>query len=428
MKSSMDYGYTDAPPAYDLHARDRETGRREWNHSSQSSSSSPSSSSYSYQQDDPAEAEYSYRNRHSPQQFQNANANQAPYSNYARQNQFEQQRYSPQPYQNAVSNRAPYSNNPTRYHQNEAQYSPLSPFSTRPSTSSLPIAIPATDSALGSPFLRAYPPSLAHYSITPSTFLSFIDALNRILVVSPPVRVLGLAGNIVGMVPLATAQIVGGAVNAAATVTSIAMSKGRSEMYLKEANKKIFAPVGLRAEMCKMEVVAKVAGMPVLGPDGKIRKGVALLGEGEERMGVQERRLEAMRGWTAGLEVMQNEHVSVPDGFLDRMHASASERQRAKEEGKLMEKREERREDREKLRKDYEKEMGKLDREEEKVRRKESKKPEKMASELRKVEKERSKVQHEYDKETDKMNGESNKKDKEEKAMRKIVWLLICPV
>jgi hypothetical protein len=69
-----------------------------------------------------------------------------------------------------------------------------------------PIAIPATAANLGSHFLRTNPTELGAFNLPPSDFLSFLDELNRLLVVSPPVEVLGLAGDIVGLVPFATAQ------------------------------------------------------------------------------------------------------------------------------------------------------------------------------------------------------------------------------
>jgi hypothetical protein len=139
------------------------------------------------------------------------------------------------------------------------------------------IAIPATAANLGSHFFRAYPIELGAFNLPPSDFLSFLDELNRLMVVSPPVKVLGLAGDIVGMVLLATAQIVGGAVKAASIVASHGMGKARSEMFIKEANEKLFVPRGLKANIVKLEVVARVARIPILDVAGKISKGAKLL-------------------------------------------------------------------------------------------------------------------------------------------------------
>jgi hypothetical protein len=161
------------------------------------------------------------------------------------------------------------------YRQSTAYYHP-----TPSSSLTQPIAIPATTSTLGSPFLRAYPIELEAFGIPTSDFLSFLDELNRLMVVSPPVRVLGLAGNIVGFVPSATAQIVGGAVNAAATLTQYGMSKGRSELFIRESNEKLFGPRGLKVNIVKVEVVARVASIPILNADGKVAKDANFLTHG----------------------------------------------------------------------------------------------------------------------------------------------------
>jgi hypothetical protein len=309
-----------------------------------------------------------------------------------------------------------------------------SSYSSTSSDTSLqqPIAIPATSAALGSPFLRAYPIELEAYNIPAPTFLSFLDELNRLMVVSPPVRVLGLAGDIVGLVPLATAQIVGGAVSAAATITNVGMSKGRSEMFIREANKKTFGPHGLKINIVKLEVVAKAAGIPILDAAGKIKRDTKLLApldDSSQDLSGQHRRLMALAPYTSPLEVTPETHKETPTNMIDKMHAYASERQRSSEEKKVLEKREKAArkasKDTDKAQRDYKKDMAKLNAEEDKVRRKEAKKPEKMESELRKLDKERAKVQREYEKEMSKTQGGSVKNDKEEVAVRKILWLLI---
>jgi hypothetical protein len=297
-----------------------------------------------------------------------------------------------------------------------------------------PIAIPATAANLGSPFLRAYPTELSVFNLPPSDFLAFLDELNRLMVVSPPVKVLGLAGDIVGLVPLPTAQIVGGAVKAASIVASYGMSKARSEMFIKEANEKLFTPRGLKANIVKLEVVARVARVPILDAGGKITKDAKLLAPVEAHengMPVQQRRLLALAPYTSPLQVLSNEHQSVPTNIFDKIHASASERQRSSEEAKALKKRGKQHEGREKdlskAQRDFDKDMRKLGEEEDKVKRKEAKKPEKMARELEKLDREREKVQRKFEGEARKGGSGRKRKDKEEQAVRKILWLLIQP-
>ncbi|ORY17944.1 hypothetical protein BCR34DRAFT_554544 [Clohesyomyces aquaticus] len=300
-----------------------------------------------------------------------------------------------------------------------------------------PITIPATSPSLGSPFLRAYPPSLSAFDIPPPTFLQFLDDLNRAIVVSPPLSVLGLAGELVGMVPLATAQIVGNSVSAAAKLGAHGISKGRCEMFIKESNQKLFAPRGLRVDIVKLEVVAKEAGIPILDQRGKIVKGTTLLRPVsglEANVSAQQRRVEALGPWTSPLEVLPDEHREVPESMFGKIHAVTSERQRRKEESKILKKRpggpkdvDKMREEEEKLQEKLDKDMREFADDEEKVRRKERKDLEKMESKLRKVGEKRDKRQREYDEDLERLYRKlgPSKKDKEEKALRKILWLLI---
>lgn len=297
-----------------------------------------------------------------------------------------------------------------------------------------PIAIPATSHKLGSPFLRAYPSVLATYGISHDIFLEFLDKLNRVSVASPPVQVLGLAGSLVSLVPIHTAQIVGGAVNAAANLSTFAMSKGQTEVLLRNANETLFAPHGLKVEVARLDAVAKLTGMPILDASGKVDKNMSLLApivatEGceAEPVSVQQRRIEVMVPWIQPLEVSPLPELNAPDNIWSKLHAKASERQRGKEEKKLLK-------DRHKAHKDYDKDskeaQDELDKktrelfkEEQKILRKE--KGKKLDSELRKVEKERHKVQKEYEKEMRSVEKDKRKDDKEEEGIRKILWVVI---
>jgi hypothetical protein len=249
------------------------------------------------------------------------------------------------------------------------------------------------------------------------------------MVVSPPVRVLGFAGDIVCLVPSATAQIVGSSISAAATLTTYGMSKGRSELFMRDSNKTLFAPRGLKVDIVKLEVVARVASIPILNADGKVDKNAALLaplsGLHQDLSG-QQRRLVALAPWTSPLELVEEEHVELPKNMMDSMHTYASERQRASEEKRILKKRvkahEQQHKETGKIKAKYDEEMGKLRDEEDKLRRKEGWR---MERQLEKVEKERGRVQREYDEEMEKVMGGVRKKDKEEAAVRKVLWLLI---
>lgn len=293
------------------------------------------------------------------------------------------------------------------------------------------VAIPATSSALGSPFLRAYPLALEGYGIPRESFMQFLDHLNRSAVASPPLQVLGLAGSAVSMVPLHTAQIVGNTINLAAKVSTVAVSKGRTEMLMREANATIFAPAGLKAQVAKLDVVAKLANIPILDAEGKIDKQSSLLkpfGEDDSlhSMTAQERRINALSTWLSPLDVQSLPELDSSTNAFGKMHASVSERQRQKEDMKMLK-------DRKKMHKDYIKDKTKEDREYEekmeeyavKERRLREKGGRRMDKDLRELEKKREKLTKEHEKETRKIEKERRKDDKEEEGMRKILFLII---
>ncbi|KAI1047243.1 hypothetical protein LB505_013301 [Fusarium chuoi] len=301
-----------------------------------------------------------------------------------------------------------------------------------------PIAIPATSSKLGSPFARAFPPILEdQYHLPREVFLRFLDDLNRAAVASPPVQILGLAGSIVSMIPLHTAQIVGSSVNAAATLSTYAISKSRSELCISTANKELFLPRGLKAEFTKLDVVARYARMPILNSEGKVDKNSMILGPLEDvssqaPVTVQQRRLQALEPWIAPLDLIPLPDLHVPDNFVSKMHASTSERQRKKEEKKITKDRakahEDWNKDSRKAREDFEKEMRKREEDFAKVQRKHGDEPRKLERELKKLDKEREKCEKEYEKEMKKVDKDRRKDDKEEEGVRKVLWLLIRPI
>ncbi|KAG5744381.1 hypothetical protein H9Q70_012912 [Fusarium xylarioides] len=300
-----------------------------------------------------------------------------------------------------------------------------------------PIAIPATSSKLGSPFLRAFPPILEdQYHLPREVFLRFLDDLNRAAVASPPVQILGMAGSIVSMIPLHTAQIVGNSVNAAATLSTYAISKSRSEICISTANKELFIPRGLKAEFAKLDVVARYARMPILNDEGKIEKNSMILVPLDDvsasPVTAQQRRLQSLEQWIAPLDLTPLPELYVPDNFVSKMHASTSERQRKKEEKKMTKDRakahDDWTEDSQKAREDYEKEMRKIEEEFAKVQRKHAGEPRKLERELKKLDKEREKCEKEYEKEMRKVDKDRLKDDKEEEGVRKVLWLLIRPI
>ncbi|PVH85152.1 hypothetical protein DL98DRAFT_359312, partial [Cadophora sp. DSE1049] len=139
-----------------------------------------------------------------------------------------------------------------------------------PSPIPKPIAIPQTTSGTGEPFLRAYAPTLQFKNISKTDFIAFIDNLNVVATSNPPLQVLDLAGGLLGMIPYHWAQLAGGIVQATAKVSVAAVSKGRTELYMREANKQLFNPRGLKASIASSaatrEILRVPPGVPQLSP------------------------------------------------------------------------------------------------------------------------------------------------------------------
>lgn len=136
-----------------------------------------------------------------------------------------------------------------------------------------PIAIPALTSSSDSPFIRAYPPILRNHQLPKESFLAFLDQLNKDIAASPPLQVLDATGGILKSVPiLFPLHWIGNAVSGLANLSSQGMSKSRTDSSIKQANRDIFGPRGLRVEIAKLDALAHVAQFPMLDSQGKINQ------------------------------------------------------------------------------------------------------------------------------------------------------------
>jgi hypothetical protein len=331
----------------------------------------------------------------------------------------------PPPYETVISPglQSPPSRNPIYAHQ--PNHKPLSK----------PIAIPAVNKKFAAPFLRAYPPVLAHHGISEADFLPLLDKLNQVIAASPPLQVLGLAAGVVGFVPLATAQIVSASVQAASTFATVALSKGRTELYLRELNRDVFEPRGLKVELVRLDALAKLAGMPVLDGRGKVGRKAYVLGpvedlEEAETVSSQERRLKVLEPWVQPLKVEELPTVGQAGNLLDRIASRQQAKKHDKGERKMLEERtkvhEEYHEEMGKVEREYSRDLRKLEDKRVKYEAKNAVKPSKdTEKKLREVEKERRKVVKEYEKEKRKIEDDRLSHDKEEEALKKALFLVI---
>ncbi|KAI0905955.1 hypothetical protein F4823DRAFT_109308 [Ustulina deusta] len=295
-----------------------------------------------------------------------------------------------------------------------------------------PIVIPATAASLGSPFLRAYPPSLEAFQISREEFLDILDGLNRVAVQSPPLRALGLVGEVLEVVPLPTAQVVGLALNSAAQLGKFALSKGATEAYLRKANKETFAPRGLKMEIAKLEAMARVNKLPILDAAGRIKGDAQLLQplldvEEMQTMGATQRWLQALGPWVEPLDLETLPPINMDTNLWGRMHTMASEHERKNSEKKVLKDRskavEKHQKGIDKAEEKRTKELAKLERKEQKAR--DDSHSHKVDEKLRKIDQKREKAEMKHYGRMEKAVEVSLAKDKEAKAMTKVLWLII---
>ncbi|KAK1243171.1 hypothetical protein MKX07_003799 [Trichoderma sp. CBMAI-0711] len=292
------------------------------------------------------------------------------------------------------------------------------------------IAIPATNASLGSAFLRAYPPALERFNISKPVFLEFLDHLNRAIVASPGLRVLGAASDIAGIVPEPTTQVIFGVAGLGAKVGTYAMSKVRSEGVIRQANNELFFPRGLEVQIVKLKTVAMLANMPILNHKGEIDKKSPILEslqslvEADElkTIGAQQRRLRALEAWISPLEIDELPPVASASDAMSKVDVFVSEAERKSAEQAMLKKRikatEKHDKKSQKALEKYEKSMAKYEHKE--MGRHSSR-------DLEKMEERRQKAMDKYERKTEKAEMKYQKKDREEKSIRKIGFLVVVP-
>lgn len=297
------------------------------------------------------------------------------------------------------------------------------------------IAIPATNADLGSAFLRAYPSALEDLNIPKTEFLEFLDRLNRSIVASPPLRILGAASDIVGFVPEPTAQIVSTAAGVSAMVGTYAMSKIRSEVVIRQANKDIFFPQGLEVQIVKLKTVAKLSNMPILNEKGGVDKkspileSLQTLAETNElkTISAQQRRLRALDGWISPLEIEELPPVANPSNPLRKVDVYISEMERKSAEKSMLKKRiRVNRRHGKASQKALEKYESSIERYNEKQKSVDIN-DRRASRDLDRIEERRQRATEKYEKEMEKVEKNYQKKDREERSVRRINFLVVVP-
>ncbi|KAJ7677449.1 hypothetical protein B0H17DRAFT_910238, partial [Mycena rosella] len=120
-----------------------------------------------------------------------------------------------------------------------------------PSGLPMPFCTPQIAVSFDSPFARGYSPELqTSAGIPQEQLLAFIDGLNLAMTASPPLRVVNLAGAVIGFIPYHWAMIAGTVMQTAAQTGMHILSKTLSDRYLRAANLRLFKPKGLSVRLC----------------------------------------------------------------------------------------------------------------------------------------------------------------------------------
>lgn len=133
---------------------------------------------------------------------------------------------------------------------------------------------------------------LTKYNLPQDSFFRFLDSLNEVITTNPPMQVLDVTGGILKSVPiLFPLHWIGSAFSGLANISEQSKSKSRSDTALKQANKEIFGPRGLKAELANLDALAYIAKIPILDSQGKINKNATLVRQlGDMSRAYRERR------------------------------------------------------------------------------------------------------------------------------------------
>jgi hypothetical protein len=140
----------------------------------------------------------------------------------------------------------------------------------------LPLCLPQTTSGYDSPFARAYNPQLEASGIEQDEWLKFLDALNIAMTASPPLRVVDMAGMVIGFVPYHWAIIAGVLTQTIAQTAMHVIQKTLTDRLLKHANSTFFEPRGLKVRLMKTEAMRRFVGIDSAdGPSASKAKRIA---------------------------------------------------------------------------------------------------------------------------------------------------------
>ena len=295
-----------------------------------------------------------------------------------------------------------------------------------------PVAIPQVTFGIGAAFARCWAPAVSPFNVSEGNFVEFIDNLNIVATASPPLQVLDLVGGALGMVPHHLFQLASLGIQVLAKFGTVAVSKSRTDMYMKAINLDYFAPRGLRVTIVTWDALIVSLRLPYSA------QSLAPVSDETINYSVFERRLELLKPYIAELN-FDVPPIAQQTTVLAKVSAGQVQRQTAKAQKNMLSKRRKQFEKGEKAQhkaeQKYEERMAKLDYDVEKAihsaeqdsmkgsrsaRKAERKMNNKLAEiKDRKREGERNLPEHTED------IKKGKKLDKESKIAKKGLWILI---
>ncbi|KAJ4474449.1 hypothetical protein J3R30DRAFT_3295610 [Lentinula aciculospora] len=116
----------------------------------------------------------------------------------------------------------------------------------------LPLAIPqiSFDDRQQSSFARGHSPALGELGLAQQVMLSIVDGLNLAMAASPPIRIVGTSGPVVGYLPYQWAKLSSNSVHVDPQTGNRTIVRSLTDHYIRAANMDVFKPRGLVARIC----------------------------------------------------------------------------------------------------------------------------------------------------------------------------------
>ncbi|KAJ7778079.1 hypothetical protein B0H16DRAFT_1878817 [Mycena metata] len=137
----------------------------------------------------------------------------------------------------------------------------------------LPYCAPQLTPAFDAPFSRGYNSTLESVGLTREQLIAFVDGLNLAMTASPPLRVVNIAGMVIGFVPYHWAMLAGAAIQVGAQASMRVLSKTLTDRYLRAANLRLFKPRGLSVRICTAAAMQHlVMHTPISAAPSKLKR------------------------------------------------------------------------------------------------------------------------------------------------------------